>query len=233
MEGGQEGLEDDLNDHPTIEEPAAEAADIWDDDVAPYKWDDQDGTPNNEPTLVYRSSAIRIPPKGGIIAKRMHAVRFLDQVFPPNRRKTGQLNISAISLDKSAEPVYHHRSCQKSTALPDRPRIDNSTISGFWEINGTRAHCLLDSGSEGMMISPEFTCATGMKNFVLEQPIALQLACVGSRRTINYGTHVIIKFGDRDIEEYFNIMNVKYYNVILSTPFLRRMGVSLDFNGPG
>jgi Zinc knuckle len=100
MEGGQEGSEDDLNDHPTIEEPAAEAADIWDDDVAPYKWDNRDGAPNNKPMLVYCSSAIWIPPKGGIIAKCAHAMRFLDQVLPPNRRKTGQLNISAVSVDK-------------------------------------------------------------------------------------------------------------------------------------
>jgi hypothetical protein len=80
MEGGQEGSEDDLNDHPPIKEPAAKAADIW---------DDREGAPDNEPTLVYRSSAIWIPPKGGIMVKRTHAVRFLDQVLPPNRRKAG------------------------------------------------------------------------------------------------------------------------------------------------
>jgi hypothetical protein len=152
MEGGQEGSEDDLNDYPTIEEHAAEAADIWDDNVVPYEWDNQEGAPNNKPMLVYRSSTILIPPKEGIIVKCVHAMRFLDQVLPPNRRKTRQLNISAVSIDKSAEPVYHHRSCQTSTVRPDRLRIDNSTISGFWEINGTRAHCLLDSGSEGIMI---------------------------------------------------------------------------------
>jgi Zinc knuckle len=186
MEEEQEGVEDDLKDHPTIKESAAS-----------------------------------------------DAMCFLKQVLPPNRRKAGQLNTSAVSVDKSAEPVYHHRSHQKSAAPPDRPCIDNSTISGFWEINGTHAHCLLDSGSKGIMISPEFAPATGMKTFVLEQPIALQLACVGSRSTINYGTHAIIKFGDCDIEEYFDIMNVEYYNVILVTPFLQRMGICLDFNGPG
>jgi hypothetical protein len=39
MEGEQEEAEDDLKDHPMIEEPAAEAADIWDNNVAPYEWD--------------------------------------------------------------------------------------------------------------------------------------------------------------------------------------------------
>jgi Zinc knuckle len=226
MEGGQEGSEDDLNDHPTIEEPAAEAADIWDDDVTPYEWDDRDGTPDNEPMLMYRSSTIQIPQKGGTMAKHSHAMRFLDQVLPPNRRKTGQLNISTVSVNKLAEPMYHHRSHQKSTARPDRPHIDNSTISGFWEINGTCSHCLLDSGSEGIKISPDFTHATGMKTFTLEQPIALQLACVGSRCTINYGTHATIRFGDRNIQEYFNIMNIEYYDVILGTPSYEGWGLA-------
>jgi hypothetical protein len=81
--------------------------------------------------------------------KHVHAMCFLKQVLPPDKRKAGQLKYSAVSVDKSVEPVYHHRSHQKSTARPDRPRIDNSTISGFWEINGTCAHCLLDSGARG------------------------------------------------------------------------------------
>jgi hypothetical protein len=114
MEGGQEGLEDDLNDHPMIEEPTAEAADIWDDNITPYEWDDREDVTDSEPTLMYRSSAIRIPPEGGIIAKHTHAVRFLKQALPPNRRKARQLNISAVSVDKLVEPVYHHRSHQKS-----------------------------------------------------------------------------------------------------------------------
>ena len=50
---------------------------------------------------------------------------------------------------------------------------------------------------------------------------------------INYGTHTTIKFGCQNIKEYFNITNVKYYDAIFSTPFLRKMGVILDFSGPG
>jgi hypothetical protein len=59
MEGGQEGSEDDLNNHPTIEEPAAEAADIWDNNIAPYEWDDREDTPDNEPTLVQYIALVR------------------------------------------------------------------------------------------------------------------------------------------------------------------------------
>jgi hypothetical protein len=76
---------------------------------------------------------------------------------------------------------------------------------------------------------------TGMKTFALEQPIALQLACIGSRSTINYGTNTTIKFkfGRNWYDEYFNVANVEYYDVILGTPFLRKLGITLDFASPG
>ena len=96
-----------------------------------------------------------------------------------------------------------------------------------------KAHCLLDSGSEGVLLSPEFTQATGIKTFALEKPIALQLACIGSQSMINYGTHVTIKIGCKVVEDYFDIVNVEHYNAILGTPFLRKMGIVLDFPSPG
>ena len=96
-----------------------------------------------------------------------------------------------------------------------------------------KAHCLLDSGSEGVLLSLEFMQATGIKTFNLEQPIALQLACISSRSMINYGTLVTIKIGCKVVEEYFDITNIEHYNVILGTPFLRKMGIALDFRSPG
>ena len=50
---------------------------------------------------------------------------------------------------------------------------------------------------------------------------------------INYGTHVTIKIGHKEVKEYFNIMNIEHYNVILGTSFLRKMGIILDFISPG
>ena len=69
--------------------------------------------------------------------------------------------------------------------------------------------------------------------FALEKPIALQLACIGSRSMINYGTCVTIKIGRKVVEEYFDIANVEHCDVILGTPFLRKMGIVLDFRSPG
>ena len=42
-----------------------------------------------------------------------------------------------------------------------------------------------------------------------------------------------IKLGRKVVEEYFDITNVEHYNMILGTPFLRKMGLVLDFRSPG
>jgi hypothetical protein len=79
------------------------------------------------------------------------------------------------------------------------------------------------------MISSEFTRATNMRTFELEHPIGLQLACIGSKSTINYGTNTSIKFSTRTTDEYFDVANVDFYDAILGIPFLRRHGIVLDF----
>ena len=50
---------------------------------------------------------------------------------------------------------------------------------------------------------------------------------------INYGTYATIKIGCKVVEEYFNITNIEHYDAILGTPFLRKMGIVLDFRSPG
>ena len=50
---------------------------------------------------------------------------------------------------------------------------------------------------------------------------------------INYGTHATIKLGCKIVKEYFDIMNIEHYDTILGTPFLRKMGIALDFRSPG
>ena len=83
------------------------------------------------------------------------------------------------------------------------------------------------------MISPNYTRATGIATFKLECPIGLQLTCMGSKSTIKYGAHSSIAFGPKHVNEYFNVANTDHYNVILGTPFLRRLGITLDFSGQG
>ena len=67
----------------------------------------------------------------------------------------------------------------------------------------------------------------------LKNPVALQLVCVGSKSTISYGAMSTIAFGNQCIEEYFDVANIDYYDVILGTPFLRWLAITLDFVSPG
>ena len=83
------------------------------------------------------------------------------------------------------------------------------------------------------MISPDFTHAMGIVTKKLENPVALQLVCISSKLTISYGATSTITFGNQRIKEYFDVANIDYYNVILGMPFLRRLGITLDFTSPG
>ena len=81
------------------------------------------------------------------------------------------------------------------------------------------------------MIYPNYVQATDIPTFKLESPVGLQLTCVGSKSTINYGARSSIVFGNKHVKEYFDVVNINYYNVILGTLFLRRLGITLDFTG--
>ena len=83
------------------------------------------------------------------------------------------------------------------------------------------------------MISPDFTHAMGIVTKKLKNPVALQLVCVSSKSTISYGAMSTIAFGNQRIEEYFDVANIDYYDFILGTPFLRGIGITLDFASPG
>ena len=67
----------------------------------------------------------------------------------------------------------------------------------------------------------------------MESPVGLQLACVGSKSTINYGAKSSIVFGNKHVEEYFDVANINHYDVILGMLFLWRLGITLDFTGQG
>ena len=55
------------------------------------------------------------------------------------------------------------------------------------------------------------------------------MAVTGSKSVINYGANVTIKYEGRELKEYFNIINIDYYDAILGTPFLRKHKVIIDF----
>ena len=79
------------------------------------------------------------------------------------------------------------------------------------------------------MISPNLIRAAKNKLFLLDKPIGIQLAVTGSKSVINYSANTTIKYEGRELKEYFNIINIDYYNAILGTPFLRKHKVMIDF----
>ena len=116
----------------------------------------------------------------------------------------------------------------KDNVRPLKKCNDYRVISIFWEI-GVKAHCLIDSGCKGAMISPEFTRAGKIKTFALEKPTGIQLAVTGSKSIINYGTNTTINIEGKELKENFNVVNIDYYDSILGTPFLKKYEVIIDF----
>ena len=79
------------------------------------------------------------------------------------------------------------------------------------------------------MISPNFIRAAKIKPFPLDKPIGIQLAVTGSKSVVNYGANATIKYEGRELKEYFDIINIDYYDAILGTPFLRKHKVIINF----
>ena len=149
--------------------------------------------------------------------------------FISNKSTEQQVQIASAIVDKLEEPVYDHRTRIRERSRPLRKCNDNQLISIFWEIGGTKAYCLIDSGCEGIMISPNFIRVAKIKPFPLDKPIGIQLAVTGSKSVINNGANVTIKYEGRGSKEYFDIINIDYYDAILGTPFLRKHEVIIDF----
>ena len=139
------------------------------------------------------------------------------------------VRVAAGTIDKTVEPICNYHTRIKNRSRPLWKHKEYRAISVFWEIGGVKAHCLIDRGCEGVMISPEFTWAAKIKTFTLEKPIGLQLAVTGSKFIINYGTNTTIKINCEESKEYFNVINIDYYYAILGTLFLKKFKVMIDF----
>ena len=149
--------------------------------------------------------------------------------FISNESTGKQVQIASAVVNKLEEPVYDHRIRIKERSRPLQKCNDNQPISVFWEIDGTKAHCLIDSRCEGIMLSPNFIRVAKIEPFLLDKPIGIQLAVTGSKSVINYGANVTIKYEGRGSKEYFDIINIDYYDAILGTSFLRKHEVIIDF----
>ena len=83
-----------------------------------------------------------------------------------------QRQMASAAIDKLEEPVSDHRARIRERSWPFQKCNDNQPISVYWEIGGVKAHCLIDSGCEGIMISPNFIRLVKIEPFPLDNQLA-------------------------------------------------------------
>jgi hypothetical protein len=144
-----------------------------------------------------------------------------------------EVSIRAMhSTPETDTPRAYRNSMRKpegSMKRPLRETAENMCLTAYIEINGVKAYTLFDSGSTTDSVSPDFTRVARLHVKTLEQPVTLQLGCVGSRSKINYGTEDEVKFASITCETYLDIANLDRYDCIVGTPFMRRHKIALDF----
>ena len=63
----------------------------------------------------------------------------------------------------------------------------------------------------------------------MTEQVPVQLGTRGSQSKINYGMKTCVKYGHMDARHYFDVVNIDRYNVILGMVFMRKHGITLDF----
>ncbi|KAL0562616.1 hypothetical protein V5O48_019468, partial [Marasmius crinis-equi] len=113
---------------------------------------------------------------------------------------------------------------------PDRGPPDNRRpLVALIDIKGKPALTLFDSGCTLECISPGFARVANIKVHQLAKQHSLQLGTVGSRAKFNYGTVVDMQYASIAENTYFDIVNIDRYDAIVGTYFMRKHGISLDF----
>jgi hypothetical protein len=121
------------------------------------------------------------------------------------------------------------RKSSKKISRPPRSEKDNRCFVAKMKLHNLEAFVLLDSGCTSDSVSPEFATSANLKAHELDEPVPLQLGTVGSRSKINFGLFTDFEIGKIKDTHYFDIVNIDRYDVILGTVFMRKHGITLDF----
>lgn len=98
-------------------------------------------------------------------------------------------------------------------------------------LHNLEAYVLLNSGCMSDSISPEFTTSANLKPHKLEEPVPLQLGTIRSHSKINFGLFADFEISKATSSHYFDVININRYDAILGTVFMRKHGITLDFDG--
>jgi hypothetical protein len=104
-------------------------------------------------------------------------------------------------------------------------------IATLIKVNGLKAYVLLDSESTTVSITHNFACIAKLNVMHLENLIVLQLGTVSSRSIINFGSRASLELGlIKDSDTHLDVVNIDRYDMIISTPFICKHGLLLDFS---
>lgn len=112
---------------------------------------------------------------------------------------------------------------------PRYPIADTYCMSAYVKVNGLEALALFDTGSTGVSMTPDFARVARIPLITLTNPLRIQLGCVGSRSSINFGAFVNVEYGPIKEELYVDVVNLERYDMIIGCPWLYRHGAVLDF----
>lgn len=145
-----------------------------------------------------------------------------------------QLNVMKTTREKTNKEEYrpswvYDAKIVKGGKQPKREKQDAQVLAVELDISGLKCYTLFDSGSTTNALSPDAAIVSKTPLIELDEPMTLQLGTVGSRSTINYGTHAKATLGKSAFQNYYDIANIDYYDAILGTPFMFQNKVKLDF----
>lgn len=118
---------------------------------------------------------------------------------------------------------------RQAQARPEVPKEMKQCLATWVKVGEQLAWTLWDSGSTMTGITPSFAHVAGIKVFLLQDPVQLQLGTVGSRLQINYGTKAMLNAPGLNTLAYLDIANFDRYDMIIGSPFMWKHKVVLDF----
>ena len=98
------------------------------------------------------------------------------------------------------------------------------------QIGGKPCHTLLDTGSMADFMSTMLVDQLRLKWEVLVKPLPVQLVVHGSCSKINCSITADFEYQDIACKQWFNVVNLDNYDLILGTPFLFQHQVMLTWN---
>ena len=87
------------------------------------------------------------------------------------------------------------------------------------KINRELVRVIINSGLLADFMSTKFADQISIRKIALAKLLPIQLAVQGSRSKVNYCTNVRIQYREINSIQYFDIMNLNNYNIILRTLF--------------